>query len=71
MTSIRVALVAAFTMLAGVAPAHADTLRNGFSVERLGRVDALIVIAQFFGPSVTGYPSVDNVILHARRRLEK
>jgi len=36
--SIRVALLAAFVVL----PAHADTLRNGFSVERLGRVDALL-----------------------------
>src|SRR5688572_5054607 len=36
---IRVALLAAFV---AVLPAHADTLRNGFSVERLGRVDALV-----------------------------
>jgi CubicO group peptidase (beta-lactamase class C family) len=36
---IRVALLAAFVT---VLPAHADTLRNGFSVERLGRVDALV-----------------------------
>jgi CubicO group peptidase (beta-lactamase class C family) len=35
---IRVALLAAFVVL----PAHADTLRNGFSVERLGRIDALL-----------------------------
>jgi len=35
---VRVALLAAFV----VAPAHADTLRNGFSVERLGRIDALL-----------------------------
>jgi CubicO group peptidase (beta-lactamase class C family) len=43
MTSIRVALLAAITALATVAPpTHADTLRNGFSVERLGRVDALL-----------------------------
>jgi CubicO group peptidase (beta-lactamase class C family) len=35
---IRVALLAAFV----VAPAHADTMRNGFSVERLGRLDTLI-----------------------------
>jgi len=35
---IRAALLAALVVL----PAHADSLRNGFSVERLGRVDALI-----------------------------
>jgi CubicO group peptidase (beta-lactamase class C family) len=35
---MRMALLAALVVL----PAHADTLRNGFSVERLGRVDALI-----------------------------
>jgi CubicO group peptidase (beta-lactamase class C family) len=35
---IRAALLAAFVVL----PAHADTLRNGFSVERLGRIDTLL-----------------------------
>ncbi len=30
------------TAIAGFAPAQADTLRNGFSVERLARVDALL-----------------------------
>ena len=35
------AVVAALTF-ASSQPAQADTLRNGFSVERLGRVDALL-----------------------------
>src|ERR1700742_918418 len=35
------ALVACSTF-ALAQPVHADTLRNGFSVERLGRVDALL-----------------------------
>jgi CubicO group peptidase (beta-lactamase class C family) len=36
------ALLAAFLSCAAAAPAQADTLRNGFSVERLSRVDALL-----------------------------
>src|SRR5688500_6457098 len=36
------ALVAALLSFAAAAPAHADALRNGFSVERLSRVDALL-----------------------------
>ena len=36
------ALLAAFLSCAAAAPAQADTLRNGFSVERLSRVDTLL-----------------------------
>lgn len=36
------AALAALSVLASTHPAHADTLRNGFSVERLARVDALL-----------------------------
>jgi len=41
-TRFSAALLAAFLSCAAAAPAHADTLRNGFSVERLTRVDALL-----------------------------
>ena len=34
--------LAALAALITVLPANADTIRNGFSVERLGRVDALL-----------------------------
>src|SRR6187549_2561882 len=36
------AMAAAVSMLCSVQPARADTLRNGFSVERLARVDELL-----------------------------
>src|SRR6187549_1100329 len=36
------AMAAAVSMLCSVQPARADTLRNGFSVERLARVDQLL-----------------------------
>src|SRR6478609_675813 len=35
-------LLAVFAGLLAALPSHADTLRNGFSVERLARVDALL-----------------------------
>jgi hypothetical protein len=36
------AMAAAVSMLSSFQPARADTLRNGFSVERLARVDQLL-----------------------------
>jgi CubicO group peptidase (beta-lactamase class C family) len=41
-TKIPAALIAAILSFAAAAPATADTLKNGFSVERLKRVDAVL-----------------------------
>ena len=39
---LAAALLAALSTFIAASPAQADTLRNGFSVERLARVDALL-----------------------------